>query len=650
MANRLERGVEISSFKSKNGVSLNELISQYVSKRGASGPRISPRIIWLSDALETEEFWYNLHLHLLNDTRKRKQSVGGAFYKERGKEKIGEYTFNELFTSLNNFLRRDSNRNAVEFLFRDFFPRKKNQKLLEKIQNTRDTAIDLFPRLRKLSWKEYKEALNTKAFWLGMHEDLSSINSPVATASFFQNKASIGKSDALNIKTQLERAMLSNFKQQVGEIEKRALFTDYRSMSQIVKDMFQENPRTFFLRYESNSSDPQLQKIIAQTKLLIEKKVLPVKSTPEKIRRITKKELRDIIQSKEFWQNLSRDFDRHITSGNPAYSLSYFLRHYDAKENEIFSGRIGTYAYLVTPFISNEEGPTRMRIKKPSEELVMELMWGFKPEENIEELVLDVKRKASELFLQDCLYVEIQTPEFRKRIEDDVDRVEKEVSFLMFLRYFNRKNNTNADRRLHKPNNALYQHFLHRAYHEPEELRLLCKFLDFPTSNDYKENLQTLFYRHSSDRFKKLLRLKFPVNFDREAKQNKQKEVAIFDRTKHLLIPLQNDSTCIVKVTDSTQNIDKLRQKVETAARSLKLRINTSIENGTTIVIAARTRKKLNKVEMEEAEIRVKELRKQGLSNKEITKKLGMEKDYNVEYIVTRLIKKGELDARCKRT
>lgn len=649
MVSGIERGMDNLLYARDNGISLKALIPPYVERhKGKPGPRISPKIIWLSDALETAEFWQKLHLHLIDDEGKRRQSTAGVFYRESGQKKVGEYTFNEIFNSLNNFLKHDFNLNATEFIFRDFKPKDNDKTLLKNIQNTRRAALDLFPRLRRLNWNEYKEALNTTDFWIGMYKDLERLEKPTAPTAFFSNIATPNKSDISYIKTQMEKKMMYQFIRRTGKIEKRALLLDYRSMSQIIQGMFQENPRTFFLNYKSDSLDPQLQQIIAQTKLLIEKNVLPVKSIPEKIKEVSKKELKKIIQTREFWQDLSRDFDKQMSSKQPVYSLNYFLRHYDVKENEVIPGRMGTYAYLSTPFTLDKRGATRLKIVNPSKKLVMELMWEFKPEENIKELVMDAKRKALEFFPQDCLYVELQTPEFWKRIENDINKTRKKMSFVLFLRYFNSDKNINASGRLHKPNNAPYQRFLHRSYHEPKELKSLCKYLKLPIFDDYKENLETLFLHLAPDPLKKLLKLKFPISFDKEAKQNRKNEVIIFDRVKNLLMTLQHSPEITIRVSENTQDIDKLRQKVETAARSLKVRINTSIENKTTIVVTVRKRKKLNNTEMKEAEKQVKELIEQGLTNKEIAEKLDMEKDYNVEYIAGKLVKRGELQPRYK--
>ena len=168
----------------RKGVSLKELIPFVEkAKSGGPGPRISERVYWLSDAMETEAFWLELNRHLAEDDQKR-QSTGGVFTREAGQAYMGPSTWGRAFSSLDNFLKQFDMR-ATEFLFRDFQPENDSRDLARFISATRDLAVDKYPRLRIIYWDNYREALESPSFWRAFSAELERLDQPVAPNAFF---------------------------------------------------------------------------------------------------------------------------------------------------------------------------------------------------------------------------------------------------------------------------------------------------------------------------------------------------------------------------------------------------------------------------------------------------------------------------------
>ena len=627
----------------QDGTSLKDLLNS-ITKETIGHPRRTKTIRWLAENIETTVFWVNLEQHLLDDNTASRHSLGGIFSRESGQEQIQGKTWNHVHSSLDNFLKSFGLR-ATEFLFRDFQPQSNDPVLENQIKKTRELAMEKFPRLRKLYWDDYKEMLETTSFWIGINQDLQKLAKPVSINKFFNRERTMTTQKYHKPHTNLETAMINRFKQE----GRGAQVLDYSNFSQIVRGTFHKDPRSFLLGYQSQSESLAFQNLIKGTKILLEKKILTKNPEREKMPRISLGELKETVHTDIFWKRLLSDLNRHFSSKYPVEHFNYFLRHYDSSSNEVMPCRTGSYADLCLALTKKEEGNTRSLIREPSKDFVNYLMWGFRPTPNLEKVVIDVKRLAAELFPQDCLYVELQDPEFWERFEKDILKTKRPMSFGLFLRYFNDEN-IGADRRTHKSGTAAYQIFLQRSYHKPGDIKSLCSYLKLPKSDNYKTNLQTLFFHLAPTPLKELLKTKFPIDFDAKAKIGKQKEVVIFDQTREQIKPLvKNPEGAIGIHFAKPENEKKVRRKIQSAARNLKLRIITFMPDNATIVVKVRKRKKLNKAEVAEMEKKVKELRDQKLANKQIAERLGLE-DYSVEYIAGILIKKGEIQPRAKKS
>lgn len=635
-------------FPRRDVISLQELIHLDESEYAGSGPRTSEKVIWLGSAIETTEFWDELTAHIYEGKRV-KHSIGGIFYGENGAQPIGDYTWNEVYTSADHFLAKFGSR-ATEYLFRDFTPQNQSRPFNRHVQAARIAALDQAPRLRRLYKEDYEEAFTTIDLWSGMNKDLANIREPQSTNEFFDNGKVTrrGKSDVVNIRTHLEKSMVRRFIRQVGSLTERAQFIDYRNLSQLIRDYFNMDPRSFFLQINSDEFDPELRELILEVQSQIETKIKEVAPPNPEIIQISKGELKEIIHTSEFWETLVEDLDQSASSANSAYSFHYFLRNYDRDLNDIVPNKIGDYATYCTAFEKRTTGRAMARIQKLSQELSSYLMWEVKSTEDTRETILDAKRLASEFFQNDCLYVELQLPEFWQRLQSDMNKLTATPSFMSFLRYFNSANPT-ANPTSHKPGDARYQRFFHRSYHEPEDLIQLCKTLGLPICDDFKENLRALFLHLAPEDLLSELKDIFPTDFDPEIRtvflSNKAIEQEQLDEaTAYLESIIDGQGLSDSRSFETIEDAQTYRKKIASAARRLQLPIRTELQ-GTVLSITIKDRKKLSPEEVLTLEESITLLRNEGNPNRIIALKLGISEP-QVEHMVGRLIKRGVLKKR----
>lgn len=629
------------------GTSLKELVPYAIERhRGNPGQPISERILWLSQAIESETFWMQLNHHLVNDKGKKRQSIGGIFSKEYGSKSINQYTWYQLFSSLDSFLKEFDMR-ATEFLFRDFQPQNPNINLARAIDATRELSIEKYPRLRRLYWDDYQKTLETVTFWHRLASDLAKLPKPISTLTFFLASSKLTDEERLELRRrQLE--MRTTLRQPLwtihGPFGRKVGFIEYGNLDQITRGLFNQDPRTFLLNYQQKSNDKFLEMTIKEAKVLLERKILPIKPKPEVMTKLTKEEFDKLINSKGFWLSLLNDLTNHFNSQNPTYSFSFFLRHYDRNTNEINPAKLGVYARLATTNI-HEFKKLRKGLIKPSKKLAQYLMWEFIPSEEISSEVIRVKGLCAELFPQDCLYVALQTPNFWKGFETDANLMQSNHTLASFLRYFSEKN-PNCDRRLHHKGESKYQLLHHRAYHKKKDFLKLLSSIKIKEVFDHKDGLAKLFLYTAPFQMREILLKKFPKDFELTSKIQQAESQKLLKKAKSVIGSLK-PSGKIQKLhfDDRTQAVN-FRNKLQIASRSLQVSIITSLkENVVTVKIGKRIKFPPKvRVSFEE---KVKRLKLQSLSNKEIATQIGNgAKDYHIEYAVTKLVARGELPAK----
>lgn len=629
----------------KKGVSLKELIPFVEkAKSGGPGPRISERIYWLSDAMETEAFWLGLNRHLAEDDQKR-QSTGGVFTREAGQAYVGPSTWGQAFSSLDNFLKQFDMR-ATEFLFRDFQPENGSRDLARFISATRDLAVDKYPRLRIIYWDDYEEALESSSFWRAFSAELESLDQPVAPNAFFgwPQKTKKGRREQRDITSTLGSVFKRQFELARGQLGKRARLLEYHNFAQIVRDHFNQDPRTFLLNYELKSEAPMLREIIDHAKEQIRLKILPTKEAPQSLSKMDRKEFTDLVNSEEFWLSLITDIENHANSQTQAYSLSNFLRHYDNQENDINYGRPGTYTRLATVYLQSASTKRwKRRLIKPSQKLVQHLMWEFEPNEKIKPLVITVKELCAEMFPEDCLYVALQTPQFWEAFTSDLQEAAGAHTLPSFLRYFSREN-TNCDPLRHKKGTARHQRLLQRAYHKQEEFMKLTSQLGIYVP-DYKNALIELFWKFAPDEVRKIMEQKLAKDYNPEIKNTRSKHAQLLDETKDYIRALiaSGDKEGSLEF-GSRKEAKEFRNKLWWASRTLKTHVRSRLK-GTALNIEIGNRFAFSKKNRPEFEAQVKKLRRKGLSNEKIAEQLGV-KDHIVEHAAQSLAKRGEVQLR----
>lgn len=626
-----------------HGTTLKELIPFAEKGYGGSGPHVSPRVIWLSEAMEGEEFWSSLNSHMVKDESKR-HSVGGIFTGPSGETPIGPFTWSQVFYSLDRFMKEFDQR-ATEFIFRDFSPNRQSPQVNQIIEATRTLALNKYPRLRRIFWDDYQQSLESPVFWRSLADDLDRLPETMSTSGFFyRSLPTEGNSEPRLLPTHLQANTVLSAIRPNGISGRKAKFLDYPNFAQMIRDTFGQNPREFLLNYNPQTKSGIVQKEATAAKSLLSEKILPPKPHPETLFAIRQKELEETLRTPEFWLQFVQDLDSHSFSPTQAYSLNYFLRAYDRDSNNIVPNNFGDYAHLSTPFFKIKNGSVFRQLEKPTEQLAMLLMWKFQPKEDVAELVLDAKRLCAELFQQDCLYVALETPEFWEDIAEDIKTVEGNPSFVAFLRFYSGENRK-ADGRAHKKGSARYQRFMQRAYHKSYEFDKLCAELGVDVGGDYSESLSNFFYHFAPLNVKELFEEKFPQDFREEGKAAKLEDKQLLEQLNDFVSGLMNDRSFVgvINCKDDSE-VERIRNKLTGVSRNLNVHLKTSLD-GTTLTLRIASRKKFNSNEIRELEPTIKDLRDKGLQNKEIAQQLGLE-DYIIEYMVGRLIRRGELQRR----
>ena len=641
MAERKRPTIELPETMDR-GVSLRVLIPFAESSYKGNGPRASEKVYWLADAMETPDFWNELHGHLIQDTKVR-QSVGGMFSGDPGEKPIGPYDWYHLFDSLDNFLQKFDAR-ATEFLFRDFRPETRDPFLSNRINAARVVALDKYPRLRRLYWDDYKDVLEIPTFWEAMIIDLQRVKKPVTSTAFFDKRATpYDRMDLAHLGTEMERLMMRRLVHQAGDLSQRAQQIDYRSFSQIIRGLIQQNPRTFFLNFNPAKQDPLVEGLIAQAKVLIKEKVKPIRKNRERILMITRDQLDRETSTPQFWRELARDFDQYSSSDTLTYNLDTFLRFYDPDENGVVQSRLGKYAYVTTAFAPRRiKGSMQSVLKDPSKEASFYLMWGVEQTEQVKDEMLDAKRLAVELFPNDCLYVSLQLPEFWEKFQDDVQNFSVGATLASFLRYYSADNPT-ASRGKHKKGEGDYFRFYYRADYDPEQVARICQQLELPVSDDFKDNLRTLFLHLAPGSVQSLMVGRFPKDFNPQKIEERQQNRRLLDEAKKFLAGLAVGvpSTLTFETADEAE---RFRTRIESASRSLRFPILTrTLDNG--FIVTRAEKKRWDANEVIERDAKVKELRQQGLLIAEIAERLGVP-DHLVESSVTRLVRRKEVQPR----
>ena len=629
----------------RSGVSLKELIPfAEKARNGSPGAKISERVYWLAESMETEIFWLELNKHLAEDKHKR-QSTGGVFTRKAGLKYVGPYTWDQVFSSLDDFLKHFDMR-ATEFLFRDFHPENNSRNLARFISATRDLAVDKFPRLRIMYWEDYEEILETPSFWKAFSTELESLDNPVAPNAFFgwPRKTRKDHRQQRDITATLGSVFKRQFSLARGQLGKRARLLEYHNFAQIVRDLFDQDLRTFLLNYTPRSQDQLLHESIGQTKQQIQEKILPVQPVPEPMAKIDRKEFRETVESEEFWLSLTTDIENHAQSPNQAYSLSYFLRFYDSQEGDIIYGKAGNYTRLATQFLTTKlTNNWRRRLLKPSRKLVHFLMWEFKPDTKLEQIVLEAKSLSAEMFPQDCLYVVLQTPEFWDGFKDDLLMMHGEHALSSFLRHFS-KENPSCDGRKHKKGAAKYQRLLHRAYHEQEEFMRFISQLGVYVP-DYKSGLVELFRRFAPEEIKPVMEQKLSQDYNPDIRYRRAEHARLLKKAKDFIFSLDSSQNKKGQLDfRSTKEAKDFRNKLWSASRTLKIHVRSSLK-GTTLHVEIGNRFAFSKNDRPQFEARVGELRQQGLTNQEIADRLRV-KNHIVEHAARMLAKRGKIKLR----
>ena len=629
---------------SRYGTSLKELLPFVIeSRKGKPGQRISDRVVWLSQVIETEDFWTQLGKYIAKDDGEKRHSVGGVFTRDYGKKQIDFYSWYELHSSLDNFLKNFDMR-ATEFLFRDFQPQNSSTELARKIDAVRSLTVTKYPRLRRLYWDDYQKTLESSGFWQNLIIDLGNLNKPTHTYGFFPKSLKLTDKELLTLRErriELKQALRLPVWTIHGQLDQKARFVEYGNFAQIIKGLYGKDPRAFLLEYKPTSENPFLQETVREAKVLLEKKLLPLKPKPEITTKLTKKEFEKIINSKEFWLFLTNDLERHFNSKKPTYSFSFFLRHYDSKTNELRLAKTGTYAILATTRIHELKG-LRKRLIKPSKNLVQYLMWEFIPSEGITQLVAKAKSLCAELFPQDCLYVVLQTQEFWTKFEKNLQLMQGVHTFASFLRFFD-ETNPKCSRLSYKKGKPKYQYLFHRAYHKEREFLEFLKSIGIEDVFDHKDGLTKLFLYTSPFQTRETLLKKFPKDFDGRFKEQQLKSDLLLQKAKKILNEIKISGQVRELSFENKDEIRAFRIKLQIAARSLKLKAITNLKNNIlTIKIGEKMKFPPSKRAPMEAE--VKRLKLKGLSNEEIAKRLGKDvKAHHVEYALKKLRDRGEI-------
>ena len=624
------------------GVPLRDLVTHAAQERqDQRGAPISERVLFLAEAMETSDFWMELNQHLATDPIKR-QSVGGVFFRGHGKRQLADFTWQSLFTSLDHFLTEFDLR-ATEYIFRYFRPQSRDERTIATMISTRNLALDRYPRLRRAYWDDYVEALNTPLFWEHLGEDLSTLPAPVATNKFFPKSAvREWESPILRDISPQQQNFQDGFKVPIQN-ERKILKIKYADLRQIVRDQFNTDARTFLLQFTPSAEDPDFLQVVDSVKRVLEERVLPTRTSLEGFRYITKEELDDIVANLNFWQELIADIEQSLDSRRQVFTFSMFLRHFDRERGEIAEGKMGSYAHLATAFTTQTQGKLRDLIRRPSAQLVHYLMWQYKPNKETDPHVQEAKTLCEEIFPQDCLFVRLQTDSFWQGLQMDLQIVEAKPTFFSFLRYYTERNpSCNID--LHEAYTGNHKDLLHRAYHKEKEFIKFVRSLGIKSISNYRKALVELFKYAAPVPIVELLQEKFPQEFSKQGIQEASMSKKRYSQAQDIVRDIalyggKNEVVC-----KSKEEAIALKRKVQSAARIQAQSVGVRIQDNILVVKPGSKRTPEEKAEIEG---RVKELRIQGMQNKDIAQYLGIHV-HDVEYAVTKLIKKGEISARSK--
>lgn len=560
----------------RQGYSLVDRVQLVVKQReGRNGPRVSEKVVWLADYIETENFWVDLNKHIAEDSRTR-YSVGGVFYRGYALKKLGPFSWYEVFTSLDHFLKSDGMR-AAEFLFRDFTPKVEDVRMRRIIEATRGLAFQKYPRIRRLYWDDYKAVFETPTFWRLLSEDLTRLREPIAAWRFFDTHRA-----GLEVDVNGERR--SSFAMdELGSLQLRAgrfgvvrnLY--YGSMTQMIEEATKKDARSFLLEYAPMGEDEYLKRVMLEAQNLLKDKVLAAKPKPSDRPKVSRRQAEGLIAQEVFWSQLAEDIRDQIRSSNRTASLGNFLVRYNRRVKG-FSGA-GDYERLVMAF---SRGGKVDASAKVADKVVDNLMWHFIPPEELKEKVRQVRELCAEAFPYDCLYVVLQTPKFWNSLFKELEGKPKKRGFINFLRLPNPAGAKSPDYINEDKRNKLYRY----AYLHKDTFMKFIRSLGVSGVGDYKGGLARLFLSYCPEDLKERLIDAFPDQYSHEFVANQLESQEELKLAKEILIEAHSrEDKCVEVKVQGSEGVFSLRRKLVSAARTLGLRYRTYVDEDVVVVI-----------------------------------------------------------------
>ncbi len=607
-----------------SGISLKKLVDQQVEARlGRPGPPVSPRVRWLSEYIETPDFWTSLQTHASQDERQRIHTASGLFDGKYGQRAIGRYRWQSVYTSLDNFLEH-AGLSAAEFIFRDFHPQNEDPDLLQAMQSTRQVVLGKYPRVRRLYWPDYQFAFQQPEFWQALANDLQRPPVPKPLQTFIEQPVQ---------QTALAEMSRQNFEQQRRG---RARFFDYQSMSQIIEEETGKNLRDYLREIVPDNESSELASAMIRAQRLLVSNI--TKETNKPIKKITMKNLEKMLQSPAFWDELMADVQAHQLTDTPVNSLGLFLRGFRADSKEVY-GTAGKHSKVIHPFIKGKSGITR-KMRDADDDAVTHLMWKLDPQPETESQVKAFRELCSRVFPRDCLYVILQTDSFWTSFFGDLEKVSPKISLWQYLKSYHQSKTPEekgedyfADRR---------EKIFRSAYLHKKDFIKFVADIGVGQFTDFKEALAALLLQTCPEQNRQRLQQEFPAIYDQQekAKRTQSRKMRLGARGALRAANLQ-ESKQVYMGFPSKEEAENFRHHLEKAAKSLKIHYRTHYKDGK-LFIKIVLEAKATRREIELRDIRVKQLRERGLSYKAIARSL----DYPISWVeasVSRLIRYGRL-------